>query len=137
MLEGRSTHPEPGLFHPLGSVSNIDTIKQPAMPTPLLPRPTTILTSLFHSIPLSQLPLSSHRSHLFFSHLLSDFFSSAQIISLHQHYSDTALLYSGFCLQPSQSDSLAGLLTPPLVISPARIPRHPLHHQTEVKRSTG
>lgn len=41
-------------FIPLGWASNIDAIKQPAMPTPLLQCPTTILTSLFlHSISVS------------------------------------------------------------------------------------
>lgn len=62
MHEGRSTHPEPGLFHPLGSVSNIDTIKQAAMPTPLLPCPTTILTSLFSLHP--PLPAAFTISHV-------------------------------------------------------------------------
>lgn len=102
------------------------SIKYKHNKTPRLPCPTTILTSPFHSIPLSQLPLSSHRSRL----CCQIFFPSSN------HFLPTALFWYSTVLFCSRFDSLAGS-PQPLVISLPRILRHPLCYQTEVKRSTG
>lgn len=131
--ESCSTHPEPGSFYPLGLKSNIDTIKQSAMPTPC---PTIISTSLFHSIPLSQLTSSSHMSHLFFSlkpHPFRSDHPPTPPPGLNHFSISTTLLSAVSPLRPIPwpASSPPGHLSASLL----HILRHLLYHQTEVKSS--
>lgn len=91
------------------------------MPTPLLPSPTTILTSFFHSTPLPQLPLLFHSVGLISSFLSSLICCQVFFFSTSDHLPPSAL----FSFQPSANSVLSLIPWPassPLGHLPSCIP---------------